>query len=188
MASTVPGLRFGEAFPAVLDGGRAGAPWAWDALYAWLAPVVAGYLRVQGAPEPDDLACEVFIGVVKGFATFAGDEPAFRAWAFVIAHRRLQDERRRIRRKPDPAALVDTFAGGDVEDDAVELLARARVQALCGGLAPDQRDVLLLRIVADLTVEQVASIVGKTAEAVKALQRRGFEALRSMMAGEGVPL
>jgi RNA polymerase sigma-70 factor (ECF subfamily) len=182
--------RFGEAFDSLVAGARAGAPWAWETLYNWLAPAVAGYLRVQGAREPDDLTCEVFIGVVKGLGAFVGDELQFRAWVFVIAHRRLQDERRRIVRKPDPVELTEGYAraGGDVEDDAFEVMARARVEALCSRLAPDQRDVLLLRVVADLTVEHVAEIVGKSTGAVKALQRRGFDALRTMMAGEGVPL
>ena len=49
-------------------------------------------------------------------------------------------------------------------------------------------DVLLLRLVADLTVDQIALVLGKTAGAVKALQRRGFEAVRRIFEREGVPL
>ena len=53
---------------------------------------------------------------------------------------------------------------------------------------PDQRDVLLLRILGDLTVDQVADVLGKSAGAVKQLQRRGLEAIRRLSAREGVPL
>ena len=66
--------------------------------------------------------------------------------------------------------------------------ARLKQIALCARLAPDQRDVLLLRIVADLTVDDVAAVVGKSRGAVKALQRRGFQALRKILEQEGVPL
>jgi RNA polymerase sigma-70 factor (ECF subfamily) len=47
---------------------------------------------------------------------------------------------------------------------------------------------MLLRIVGDLTVDDVAVVLGKTRGAVKALQRRGFTALRKILEQEGVPL
>ena len=45
-------------------------------------------------------------------------------------------------------------------------------------LTAEQRDVLLLRILGGLTVEQVAAVVGRTAGAVKMLQARGLAAIR----------
>lgn len=177
-------------FPALLEAARTGDGRAWEIIFHRLAPAVAGYLRVQGAREVDDLTSGVFLGMVRGIATFEGDESAFRSWVFVIAHRRLQDERRRRARRPDPAPLVDDagVAGGDVEDEVLWRLARERVESRCAQLAPDQRDVLLLRILGDLTVEQVAAVLNKTPGAVKALQRRGLEALRRGGVQEGVPL
>jgi RNA polymerase sigma-70 factor (ECF subfamily) len=177
-------------FPALLEAARAGDGRAWEVVFHWLAPAVAGYLRVQGAREVDDLTSGVFLGMVRGIATFQGDKNAFRSWVFVIAHRRLQDERRRRARRPEPAPLADDdgVAGGDVEDEVLWRLARERVESRCAQLAPDQRDVLLLRILGDLTVEQVAAVLGKSPGAVKALQRRGLEALRRGGVQEGVPL
>jgi RNA polymerase sigma-70 factor (ECF subfamily) len=78
--------------------------------------------------------------------------------------------------------------GGDAEDDALRSAGDERVRDLLGRLAPDQRDVMLLRIVADLTVENTAEALGKTPGAVKALQRRALRALRKEMSTEGVPL
>jgi RNA polymerase sigma-70 factor (ECF subfamily) len=182
---------FGDAFPALLAAAQSGAPWAWQRLYEWLAPAVAGYLRVQGVRDVDDVTSEVFLGVVRGIDAFAGDEVHFRSWVFVIAHRRLQDERRRVSRRPPPELPGDTLpapTGGDAEDDALRSLATTRVHALCEQLAPDQRDVILLRIVADLTVDEIARVLDKTSGAVKQLQRRGFGALRRMLEQEGVPL
>lgn len=74
-------------------------PWAFERLYADLAPVVAGYLRVQGAAEPEDLTSEVFLGVFTGLKLFSGTEQQFRSWAFTIADQRLVDERRRAGRR-----------------------------------------------------------------------------------------
>jgi DNA-directed RNA polymerase specialized sigma24 family protein len=48
---------------------------------------------------------------------------------------------------------------------------------MCDRLAPDQRDVLLLRLLAQLTIVEIAALLAKTPEAVKALQRGGFRAI-----------
>ena len=50
----------------------------------------------------------------------------------------------------------------------------------------EQRDVLSLRVIANLTVEETANVMGKRTGAVKALQRRGLLALRRMLDLEGV--
>ena len=183
-------IREPSTFDALLPAVRDGAPWAWQYLYERLAPAVAGYLRAQGAREVDDLTSETFLGVVRGIRRFTGDEAQLRSWVFVIAHRRLQDERRRRATRPDPLPLEDVppSPSGDAESEALHRLATARVRAVCARLAPDQRDVLLLRLVADLTVDQIAQVLGKTPGAVKALQRRGFEAVRRTLEREGVPL
>lgn len=184
-------LTIGDGFDEVLDAARSRAPWGFERLYTDLAPVVTGYLRMHGAAEPDDLASEVFLGVFAGLGSFRGSEAKFRSWVFTIAHRRLTDEWRRSSRRPvvptdDP--LVLDRPGGHVEDEVMEVLGSGRVRELCAELSSDQREVLLLRVVADLTVDQVADVIGKSSGAVKALQRRGLNALRSRLAREGVPL
>ena len=187
-----PAPRADAAFEAVLARARAGAPSAWDQLFRQFAPAVAGYLRLRGSSEPDDLTSEVFIAVFRNLGSFTGTEANFRSWIFVIAHRRLQDERRRRTRRP--AVADEEFdesrgaAVGNVEEDALRLMATERVEAICTRLAPDQRDVLLLRIVGDLTIEQIAEALDKSPGAVKQLQRRAFEAVRRLVAREGIPL
>jgi RNA polymerase sigma factor (sigma-70 family) len=189
-AAGEPRSEFGDAFDALLAAARGGAPWAWERIYRWLAPAVAGYLRVQGVDDVDDVTSEAFLGVVRGISRFHGDEQQFRSWVFVIAHHRLQDHRRQRYRRPRAEELSEAHApaAGDAETDALGALGTARVYAVCARLAPDQRDVVLLRIIADLTVDDVAAVLGKTRGAVKALQRRGFEALRKIFDQEGVSL
>jgi RNA polymerase sigma factor (sigma-70 family) len=185
------GAGFGVAFESVLLAAQSGAPWALERLYQALSPAVLGYLRVQGASDPEDLTNEVFLGVFRKVGDFRGGEEKFRSWVFTIAHSRLVDERRRAMRRPQLAGgdhPVPESAGGDAEDDALERLSAQRVQALCEQLVPDQRDVLLLRLLAGLTVEAVAEALGKSAGAVKALQRRGLANLRKVLEGNPVPL
>jgi len=182
-------MGYREPFERVLAAALDDAPWAYERLYRSLSPAICGYLRVQGAADPEDLTSEVFLGAFGNLRSFAGDEGAFRSWVFTIAHRRLTDERRASGCRPLRAdAEVPDTAGGDVEEDALRRLSAERVRALCAGLAPDQGDVLLLRLVSGLTVESVAGILGKSPGAVKALQRRGLCALRTRLEREGVPL
>ncbi len=182
----------GVPFPQVLAAAQAGAPWAFDVLYRELAPSVTGYLRLHGAQEPDDLASETFIGVLTTLSSFDGDEAALRAWVFTIAHRRLVDDWRRRSRRPALAECGEEVlagsAGGDVEEEALSALGSDTVHHMCSALPVDQRTVLLLRILADLTVEQVGSVMGRSTEAVKALQRRGLATLRGELAREAAPL
>lgn len=179
-----------EMFPPVLAATREGAEWAWARLYRDLAPSVLGYLRARGAAEPDDLTGEVFLQVVRDLHRFEGRERDFRAWVFAIAHHRLIDDaRRRARRPVEPIAEVAEWeAGEDSAEDVTQALATERVRRIIGRLAPDQRDVLLLRIVGGLTVGEIANAVGKSAGAVKALQRRGLARIKQALSEEGVPL
>jgi RNA polymerase sigma-70 factor (ECF subfamily) len=100
---------------------------------------------------------------------------------FTIAHHRMIDDRRRANRQPqlqDDSGVEEHMGLGDVEDDAFAVLAHDRVRDLLTVLSPDQRDVVLLRIIADLSVEEVARMLDKREGAIKALQHRALGTLR----------
>jgi RNA polymerase sigma factor (sigma-70 family) len=149
-------------------------------LYRQLAPVVLGYVRSQGAAEPEDLLGEIFLQVVRDIGRFQGDEAALRRWVFTIAHHRLIDARRRSQRRP---AISD----GPVPDQAAspgpEPLDPDLLEALAA-LTAEQREVVALRFVADLPIDAVAAVTGRSTGAVKALQHRALEDLARKL-GEG---
>lgn len=177
----------GVEWDELLVAARAGDAWAWEALYAELSPVVLGYLRGQHAPHPEDLLGEVFLQVVRDLAGFAGTEAQFRSWVFTIAHHRIIDARRYEARRPveameDEALLARAPAEADTtERDALDALATEEIRLLVETLTDDQRTALLLRVVAGLTIGEIAEIMGKRAGAVKQLQRRGITALREQL-------
>ena len=182
--------RFSGQFPAVLDAARTGDPDALGRIFTVLSPVVVGYLRLQGATEPEDLASEVFIGVMRNIDRFEGDEAAFRSWVFTIAHRRVLDDRRHRSRRPTHEQLdqaPEPVAPDDLDETLIVTLGDEWVTALCGRISADQRDVVLLRLLGDLTVDEVALALGKSQGAVKQLQRRGFNAIGRLLEREGVP-
>ncbi|MEO9139446.1 MAG: sigma factor-like helix-turn-helix DNA-binding protein [Jatrophihabitans sp.] len=62
------------------------------------------------------------------------------------------------------------------------------MRAVLAVLPDDQREVLTLRVVADLSIEQIADVMGRSQGAVKQLQRRGMIALRKALAERQVTL
>lgn len=181
----------GETFPGTLEAARSGAEWAWTRVYADLAPAVLGYLRAHRAHEPEDLTGEVFLQVVRDLPRFHGGEREFRAWVFVIAHHRLLDEGRRRTRRPvdlEPDGPAVSSVDDDLETQVIEAATDKRVRRMIDRLPADQREVLLLRIFGDLTVEETARAIGKSPGAVKALQRRALAAIKRVLAETGVTL
>lgn len=169
---------------------RDGSTDAFAGIYELLVRPVAGYLRSRGVPDVEDLTSEVFLAVFAGLGGFEGDGAGFRSWVFTIAHRRAVDHWRRLGRTPATTDLEpgpdDGEAALSAETVALGILDEERTRALLDRLSPDQRDVLLLRLVADLSLDQVADVLGKTVGAVKALQHRGLAQLRKTLLAEGV--
>jgi RNA polymerase sigma-70 factor (ECF subfamily) len=164
---------------------RDGHAWALTEVWQRYSPAVLGYLRGRGVADPEDLTSEVFLQVFGRIKRFRGDEAALRSFVFSVAHARYVDAlRRRSRRGIDIEFAADEHAGvvGSAESEAIDGLATERVRTLIAALSPDQRDVLLLRIVGDLSLEQTAEVLGKSVGAVKALQHRGLAALRPVLA------
>lgn len=165
----------------VLSAAQGGQPWALRVLYDELAPKVHGYLRARGAAEPEDLTSEVFLAVFPRLGTVTGGAAGLRTLVFSVADARLVDDlRSRSRRAPSVEydAHCDQRSSPSSEDEALALLSNDRVRALLAGLPDDQRNVLLLRVVNDLSLEQTAQAIGRSTGAVKQLQRRALLSLR----------
>jgi RNA polymerase sigma-70 factor (ECF subfamily) len=178
-----------ENFSTRLEAAKSGRDWAWADLYRELAGPVTGYLASRGATDAEDLASETFLQVARNIHSFDGDEASFRSWVFVIAHRRLLDSRRSRNRRPETLAWTETTpdsTGGDVEEEALESLISEELQDAFKGLTDIQGDVLALRILGRLTLEETAQILGKRVGAIKAAQRRGLIALHQKLDVEGV--
>lgn len=172
-----------ESLAQDLTAAGAGDVAAFERIYHRLAPSVASYLRWNGVVDVESLTNEVMTQIYRNLPRFTGDADAFRSWAFTIAHHRMVDERRAEGRRP-PVVDGDIDADdvvGNVEDEAIDLLSDERVRLLFDGLSPDQRDVLLLRVVADLSIDDAALALGKPPGAVKSLQHRALAALRRQL-------
>lgn len=172
---------------AVVDAAAEGSRDAVEAVYRSLAPRVLGYLRARGVEDPEGLTDEVFLAVLPRLPGVRGGATGLRTLTFSVAHARAVDEHRRRAKRPAQASYepeLDSRTEESAETEALARVATDGVEALLDELGDDQRAVVMLRVVADLSLEQTAEVLGRSVGAVKQLQRRGLLRLRALMAGK----
>ena len=151
-------------------------------VYTALAPAVLGYFRSHGVRDAEDLTGDVFVKVTEHLARFRGSDAALRRWVFTLAHHRLVDEFRRSGRSIVTGELDENW--GSASDG--EPLDAGLVRAI-SELTDEQREVIVLRFVADLPLRDVARITGRRTGAVKMAQARGLAALQSALSPATLP-
>jgi RNA polymerase sigma-70 factor, ECF subfamily len=178
----------GATFGAVLAAAAAGDQRAFAVLWRDLQPGLLRYLQVVAPGSAEDVASETWVDVVRGLARFRGDERAFRSWAFTIARHRAVDWRRRVARQPASLLPLERLPERPAPDDpaaaAFEAASTQAALALIAELPQDQAEVVVLRVVADLDVAEVAAIVGKRPGAVRVLAHRGLRRLAQRLAAQ----
>jgi RNA polymerase sigma-70 factor (ECF subfamily) len=178
-------------FQDVLIAAREGEEWALGRLFRFTYPRFVCYVGAVASADAEDVAADAWLDVARGLHRFEGDEQMFRAWAFTIARRRLLDlQRSRARRRTDPvdpAELVAAGGAGNVEDEALASLGTGwAIRLITSSLSPDQAEVVILRVIGDLGVDEVAAIMGKRRGTVRVLQHRALRRLAQVLQGEGV--
>jgi RNA polymerase sigma-70 factor (ECF subfamily) len=154
-------------------------------VYRVLGPAVFGYLQGRRVDDPENLLGEVFLHVTRSLPQFEGDDDELRRWVFAIARNRVIDHRRRAARRPEE--VVEVAEGPDARFDE-HLLYDAELIAAIGSLTDEQREVIALRFIADLPLETVADMTGRTVGAVKAMQHRALGRLSQSLRAQGARL
>lgn len=166
----------------ILSAARAGRPEALREIYEVLAPSILAYLAGKGCDDPEALAQEVFLTVFGRLSSLTGGLSGLRTFAFSVAHARMVDDTRRRDRQPvftqfHPA--TDLRLSASAEETVLE--SGVEIGAMLEGLTPRQKEVLLLRVVADLSIEESAKIMGSSEGAVKQLQSRALKILKDRL-------
>ena len=180
------------SFDAVLAAARKGEGPAFEHIYESMNRRVYRFARARGAYDPEGLVNDVFLQVFLGLPNFQGTESQFNAWVFKIARNKLIDEARKRQRRPVEVSQDVTAAEllpslEDVEAEVEARIGTESVLAHLDSLTEQQREVVLLRVVADLSIDTVAEILGKRPGAVKALQRRAFRTIARSLSNVFVP-
>ena len=158
---------------------------AFQALYERHRRRLHGFLlrQLRDPALAEELFQDVWQRVIAARASWQ-PEAAFSTWLFRIAHNRLNDHWRAARHRPpaptDAEARVEAVVDGqtpETELDAFE--QRRRVQHALDALPREQRDVLLLRLEQELSLEEIAQITGVGRETVKSRLRYAMDKLRA---------
>jgi RNA polymerase sigma-70 factor, ECF subfamily len=165
-----------DALAAATAGSEAGFLQLWRAFQ----PPLLRFLRVLGCEDPEDVASETWLQVVRDLRRFSGGREDFRRWLFTIArHRAIDAARARSRRPVSPVALTLDFVADShqVEDQVLDGLSVRQAVALVGTLPKDQAEAVALRVIAGLDTPDVAKILGKSSGAVRVALHRGLKTL-----------
>jgi RNA polymerase sigma-70 factor (ECF subfamily) len=147
--------------------------------YRHYSPGVCGYLRTRGVEDPEAVTQDVFLALYPRLGHVTGGLAGLRTLIFTIAHARAVDSHRVRARTPvtieyDPAH--DFRLTGSAEDEVLDAISGGH--ELLENLPEDYREVLALRIIADLSLEATARIMNKSQGAIKQLQRRALARLK----------
>lgn len=162
-----------------IEAARRGEAAGYEWIYRWLAGPVTAFARTRGAADPEGITNETFLRAFRSLDGFSGTGHGFRSWIFSIARNQLIDAHRAAQRRP--AELLapppeETSEGADVV--ALEAIGTGDLDTALATLTADQREVIVLRLVADLSLAETAEIVGRPVSAVKRLQARGLKRLQ----------
>ncbi|WP_376794447.1 RNA polymerase sigma factor [Thermogemmatispora sp.] len=189
-----------QEFDLLLERAREGEAESLSILYRRFLPGIFGYVaaRVPDRATAEDLTADVFLKMVEGIAHLqARDEASFTAWLFQIARLTVAGYYRQRESQPVVLSLdlvswrdeetredYAPISGQPTPDPVQWVVARAEwhiiVEAI-NRLTDEQRRVLIYRLIMGFNVETVARIMGKNANAIKALQFRALQSLHRFL-------
>lgn len=165
----------------------AGDVHAFEALYARHKGPLHRFMRrhLRDAALADELFQDVWQKVIAARAGWK-PEAAFTTWLYRIAHNRLADHWRAARHRPaapaDAELRLDAIPDpGTPERTLSDFEQRRRLQRALDELPDEQREVVLLRLEQELTLEQIGEITGAGRETVKSRLRYAMDKLRARL-------
>jgi RNA polymerase sigma-70 factor (ECF subfamily) len=177
-------LRGGDPSLALVHRAQRGDAEAFSQLYEQYFPRVYSYvLRHVSQPEvAQDLTSDVFLRAMEHLDSYRFQDVPFASWLYRIAHNRVIDHYRRLPKQP-PVELADQgpFATKPVTMDSSWILNRKVVHDALKVLTPEQREVIIRRLLQGQSIAETARALNRSEDSVKQLQRRGLAALERML-------
>jgi RNA polymerase sigma-70 factor, ECF subfamily len=173
-----------DDFDAILAAAKLGDERAAERLFRAYQPALLRYLRFQEREDAEDLAAEVWLAAAGSIHEFQGEESGYRSWLFTVAHRRVVEHRRRGTRRRtdvvDPSEFESALASDDPATTTVDSMdAQRAIEVMAEFLTPEQAEVLVLRVAADLSAAQVGEMMGRPEAWVRMTQHRALKRLAS---------
>ncbi|MBZ0290000.1 MAG: sigma-70 family RNA polymerase sigma factor [Anaerolineae bacterium] len=145
------------------------------------------YHRVNDVLLAEDLTGDVFTRALKSMATYRDQGKPFVAWLYRIAHARVVDYYRMSNRRPKESDVEaePIPVNANMDEGILRRQAAKSLREAISTLTDEQQQVVILRFIEGQPIETVAEMMGKNANAIKALQHRALRALASRLERAG---
>ena len=158
-------------------------PDAWEILYRRSYGRLVAYARRRLPTEEQarEAVGEAMVRAVSGQHTFRNSGASPEAWLYGILRHVVLDAQRRLARRAPVAPAVMEELGPDPAEQQMEAEDRAALRVAFGRLNRADQELLELRVVAGLPVDEVAVVLGRSPAAVRMAQSRALGRLRRML-------
>ena len=145
------------------------------------------YHRVGDTHLAEDLTGDVFTRALEGLPKYRDRGRPLLAWLYRIAHARVVDHYRRVKRRPQESQLEPELVAvsTDMDSRIVQQQAAQALKTAIADLTEDQQQVVILRFVEGYPIAMIADIMGKKPNAIKALQHRALRSLAARLERSG---
>jgi len=154
-------------------------------IYSLYFPAIYRYirLRVDDMQQAEDLTADVFLKMLTAFRGRNAPRKSLRGWLFRVARNMMADHYGKVQHFTT-TTLEEWIPSGDDVNPEIQLmqsLNREQARHAVQQLAFDQQEVIILRFGHGLSVQETASIMGKSTSAIKSLQFRAIHNLRRIL-------
>jgi len=144
-------------------------------------------IKIGNRTEAEDMTQQVFIKAYESIGSYQYQGFPFSSWLFRIAHNQIVDYIRKESKKPT-VQLDESLPIMGESDPQGEVELKINIEQVVIAtkqLTRAQREVVSLRFAGGLSISEVAKVMGRSENAVKALQHSAILALRKVLkAGE----
>jgi RNA polymerase sigma-70 factor (ECF subfamily) len=142
------------------------------------------YYRTQNKELSEDLAQDVFVKTLASVSTFQITDKSPLAYLYTIARNTLIDWRRKKKTiSLSDEELIDVVSENEPSPEDAFIVATNKdlVRECLAQLNDDQREIVSLKFLDELSNKEIAEITGKREDAIRQIQVRGLRALAKLL-------
>jgi RNA polymerase sigma-70 factor (ECF subfamily) len=152
-----------------------------DRIYRYIA------IKIGDRTEAEDMTQQVFLHALKSISSYKEKGLPFSSWLYRIAHNQIVDYFRKKSKRatvPLDESLPIPAVDGDPKYIVEKKVTVEEIVTATRKLTAAQQEVISLRFASELSIIEVAGVMGKSEGAIKALQHSAIVALRNALVTE----
>jgi RNA polymerase sigma-70 factor (ECF subfamily) len=140
-------------------------------------------LRINDREQARDIAADVFLDFFVALRGSHAPRTSLRAWLFRVARNKVYDHYGKTKQFPTDTLdeWIPASADHDPETEFLRSIRVEHVRRAMHMLVAEQQEVLILRFGQGLSLQETADLMDKSVSAIKSLQFRSMETLRTIL-------